>query len=124
RAADSSSKPLPIKHGQAVALGLIAEALAALASPLPLNPATPAPAPSSSLVDAIRAALAALHLPTHLNHFNAAPRADELLALMLDDKKTLTSRVRIVAPTAPGHARVFTPSHDALRAGLAAIGAI
>ena len=124
RAADSSSKPLPIKHGQAVALGLIAEALAALASPPPLNPAAPAPAPSSSLVDAIRAALAALNLPTHLKHFNAAPRADELLALMLDDKKTLTSRVRIVAPIAPGHARVFTPSRDALRAGLAAIGAI
>ncbi len=100
-----------LQHGEAVAIGLVA----ALASGEALGMAPPELAPR------IRALLERLGLPTGAA---GLPRADDLMSAMIDDKKTVGGRLRLIVPTGAGQARVVQdPPDSAVRAGLAAIGA-
>jgi 3-dehydroquinate synthase len=110
-AADSG---VPLKHGYAVGLGLLAEMACGEAAGITTKGAT----------DLTRQLLAQLGLPTRLPPSPTQPRADALLRLMGDDKKVLAGRLRLAVPTGDGRCRMLeAPGEREFTAGLRAIGA-
>jgi 3-dehydroquinate synthetase len=106
---DTNPAHAPLQHGEAVALGLIAAASTAAAAQL-----APADLPAR-----ITRLIAAAGLPTRVGNL---PPPDEIVARMAHDKKTLAGRLRLILPTAPGHAAVFTdPALQAIQSGIRAI---
>ncbi len=100
-----------LQHGEAVSIGLVA-ALAAGEKLAMVD---------GSLTRRVVALLDRLGLPTGAQ---GLPPAAELMGAMIDDKKTVGGRLRLIVPTGVGQARVVQdPEPGAVRAGLAAIGA-
>ncbi|MBC7835316.1 MAG: 3-dehydroquinate synthase [Phycisphaerales bacterium] len=108
-----SSAPDPLKHGEAVALGLIA----AVTCSSRLGHC------DGALVNMVHALISQAGLPTAIA---PGPRAADILAAMYADKKVIGGKLRLVllesAPTI--RARIVSDApHDAVLAALAAIGA-
>lgn len=96
----------PLLHGEAVALGLIAEA--ACGERLG--------ATARGTADRIAGLTRAAGLPVSIP---GLPPAEEILAGMLDDKKTAGGRLRLALPTGGGRCRiVFDPPETAIRTGI------
>lgn len=92
----------PLKHGEAVGLGLLAAAH--LAETLRLHP--------RGLGAIVEAALSALGLPTRVS---GLPPAAVLLDRMRDDKKTAGGRLRLIVPIRGAKVRVIeNPDEQAL----------
>ena len=109
---DADPASAPLLHGEAVALGLVAAAATAEAlGQLP---------PDSTA--RVRRLLDAIALPTRIA---ALPDDNTILAAMMDDKKVMGGRLRLVLPWRElGRVRVAEdPSREAVAAGLAAIRA-
>ncbi len=99
----------PLRHGEAVALGLVAATGAGAA--LGLVPA--------ERVDEVRALVESAGLPTRVA---GLPGDDELIEAMGDDKKVSGGRLRIVVPDGEASCRVVEgPDVGAVRAGWGAI---
>lgn len=93
-------------HGEAVALGLIAEA--ACGERLG--------ATARGTADRITGLVRAAGLPASMPEL---PSSEEILAGMLHDKKTAGGRLRLALPTGDGRCRiVFDPPEEAIRAGI------
>lgn len=108
---DGDPSHSPLKHGEAVALGLIAACRTAEA--LQLGPA--------SIGDRVRSLLARIGLPTTVA---GLPDDAGLLALMAHDKKARAGRMRLILPCGPGRCRVVEDAPSAtVAAGLDAIRA-
>jgi 3-dehydroquinate synthase len=108
---DGDPAHAPLLHGEAVALGLIAASATSEA-------AGHAP---TGLRTATESRLSAAGLPTRIA---GLPDAPELLARMAHDKKVSAGRLRLILPTAPGHAAVFEDvPESAVRTGWDAVGA-
>ncbi len=106
---DSDPSHAPLKHGEAVALGLVAACRTA--EGLGLCPAR--------FGDRIRAILTRAGLPTAV-----AGLPDDLLPLLAHDKKVRAGKLRLVLPVSEGRCRVVEgPQEAAVRAGLTAIRA-
>lgn len=101
----------PLRHGQAVAIGLVAESLTGERLGITLRGAT----------DRLRDTLAAAGLPTSAT---GLPPAPVILDRMRDDKKTAGGRMRLPLPTGDGRCRVvIDPPETAVLAGLEGVGA-
>lgn len=99
----------PLLHGEAVGLGLIAAAAAAVQFAI---------LPAADL-DRIRAAVGAAGLPTRIV---GLPPDDRLIETMSHDKKVAQGRQRLILPQGVGRARVVDdPPAEVVLAGLAAI---
>lgn len=104
-----------LKHGQAVALGLLAET--ALAEHLKF--ARP------GLGDDVRALLTQLGLPTSVSQCPALAgvAVPSLITAMIDDKKTSGGKLRFAAPLGDGTCRMIeAPDDAAIARALASIG--
>ncbi|MEL6330392.1 MAG: 3-dehydroquinate synthase family protein [Planctomycetota bacterium] len=112
---DLGTREPGVRHGEAVALGLIAASKTA--SELGLV--------DRAFIEGVRASLAAAGLPTRSRGFeNAALGPDALISRMLDDKKSADDGLRLVLPMGPGTARVLeSPALSAVHAGWEMIGA-
>jgi 3-dehydroquinate synthase len=100
-----------LRHGEAVALGLIASARTAAAMGLI----------SGQYADRIAALVASASLPTSAK---GVPDDDRLFALMAHDKKVSGGRLRLILPAAPGRVAVSNdPPRSAVVAGMQAIRA-
>lgn len=105
----TDSTPSALRHGEAVGLGLIAEAVCGEACG-----STP-----GSVVSEVRNALALFGLPTCIRG-SAAP--ERILDAMFDDKKVSGGQIRLLVPTAERGCHVLTnPPREAVLAGIAAI---
>ncbi len=101
----------PINHGEAVALGLVAAS--ATAAAMNLIP--------QSQVTALKSLLAQVPLPTHCR---INPDNTHMIKVMYSDKKTAGKTLRVILPTSPSTAAVFSnPPTNALEAGWNAIRA-
>ncbi len=99
----------PLRHGEAVGLGLIAATGAGAALGLV----------APERVDGVRSLIASTGLPTSLA---GLPGDEQLVDAMGDDKKVSGGKLRIVVPDGPGRCRVVEgPDPGAVRAGWAAI---
>lgn len=108
---DGNPAHAPLKHGEAVALGLIAACRTAAA----LNLCPP------SIGDRVRSLLAGAGLPTTVA---GLPDQRTLLALMAHDKKSRGGRMRLILPCGSGGARVVEDAPpSAVEVGLDAIRA-
>lgn len=108
--ADASESPL--KHGEAVSLGLVAAANAAMGLGM-LGPAEVA-----ELVGALRA----FGLPVRVS---GLPPVSRLIELMGDDKKVQSGRLRLVLPAGVGRCVVVdAPPKGVVGAGWNSIGAV
>lgn len=108
---DGEPEHAPLTHGEAVALGLVCAAAAAHAMRLA----------TKELADAVRVAVERLGVETHIV---GLPPAAALTERMHDDKKVQRGRLRLVLPTALGHARVIdNPPAEVVHAGWNAIRA-
>lgn len=90
---DADPSHAPLRHGEAVGLGLCAAARCAVAAGL----AAPA------LHERVVASVASFGLPTRVV---GLPASDWVVHLMRADKKTIGDRLRLVLPTEMGRARV------------------
>ncbi|MEK6703310.1 MAG: 3-dehydroquinate synthase family protein [Planctomycetota bacterium] len=107
--ADASESPL--KHGEAVSLGLVAAVHTALA----LGKASP------DRVAELMGALGALGLPVRVS---GLPPVSSLIELMSHDKKVQSGRLRLVLPTSAGRCAVVdSPPQSVVEAGWRSIGA-
>lgn len=107
--ADSSESPL--KHGEAVSLGLVAAATTALEMGMV----------QSSEVAELVEALGVFGLPVRVS---GLPPVSRLIELMGHDKKVQAGRLRLVLPTGGGRSRVVdAPPENAVWAGWRSIGA-
>lgn len=108
---DGDPSHAPLKHGEAVALGLLAACRTAAA--MGLCPA--------GFGDRVRAILTRAGLPTAVA---GLPDPDRLLPLLAHDKKVRAGKLRLVLPVSEGRCRVVEdPPEAAVRAGLTAIRA-
>lgn len=106
---DGDPANAPLKHGEAVALGLVAACRTAAA--MGLCP--------GSLGDRVCAIFKRAGLPVAVA---GLPEEERLLALMAHDKKVRAGKLRLVLPVASGLAKVVQdPPVPAVRAGLTAI---
>ncbi len=83
-----------LKHGTAVAVGLVASAVMG----------TELGESDASLVNRIESAVTKQNLPTRLSGFNV----DEVVASMRHDKKRADGRLRFIVPKAPGETKIVT----------------
>lgn len=98
-----------LQHGEAVGLGLIAAAAAAEAVGLA----------SPGLVEEVRGAVGAAGLPITAE---ALPTDDELIGLMMDDKKVAGGKLRLVLPRGAGRCVVVEgPERGVVAAGWGAV---
>ena len=102
----------PLKHGEAVGLGLIAAATAA--GLLKLAP--------HSLQAKVRALVVSAGLPDRIQ---GLPASDRLISRMGDDKKVLGGKLRLILPTGSGRSRVVVgPSRQVVMASLNSIRSV
>lgn len=102
---DGDPKSGPLKHGEAVALGLVAACRTAAA--MGLCPA--------ALGDRVCGTLKRVGLPVAVA---GLPATDRLLPLMAHDKKVRGGRLRLILPVGPGRCSVAEgPPEAAVRAG-------
>lgn len=99
----------PLKHGEAVGLGLIAAAQTAAA--LKIAP--------KGLTERVRTLVGAAGLPTAVE---GLPPSERLIERMMDDKKVAGGRLRLILPTGAGRVKVVTdPAKTAVESGFGAI---
>jgi 3-dehydroquinate synthase len=108
-AATKPTPPRPLRHGEAVGLGLIAEAAC--------GETIGATTPGTS--SRIQTALARFGLPTRLS---TGHNPERLVDAMLDDKKVSAGQIRLAVPTGEGTCLIIKdPPRAAILAGIASI---
>lgn len=101
--------PGPLRHGEAISLGLVAASTTAAAIGMI----------EQAHLNNIRSLLSRIGLPVQVRN---VPEDARMLELMSHDKKVMTGDLRLILPCGPGLARVVrNPPVEAICAGLAAI---
>lgn len=105
---DADPAHAPLRHGEAIALGLVAAARCAQNLGLC----------DKSLGDRLVSLLARLGLPVRVS---GLPDPAVTIAAMRHDKKVMAGQLRLILPTTSGVRVIDDPGEAAIRAGLAAI---
>lgn len=114
---DGDDRHAPLKHGEAVSLGLVAAAASAEAESA--SGSAPVETKSAGVLAATRSAVAAAGLPAEVRQL---PPANALIEAMSHDKKASGGQLRVVLPSNSCTARtVDNPMHSVLEAGWNAI---
>lgn len=106
---DGTPEHAPLRHGEAVALGLVAATGASVASGLV----------DEAFAHNVRVAVERMGVESRLM---GLPADEDLLERMMHDKKVASGRLRLVLPEGPGRCRVVeSPDASVVGAGLDAI---